>query len=53
MNADICIIQECEKLKEDYFPNAKFFGQAELKTRDWVFLSKMEVLLWTLSIIQI
>ena len=22
MDADICIIQECERLKEDYFPNA-------------------------------
>ena len=24
MDADICIIQECEKLKEDYFPNKRF-----------------------------
>ena len=25
MDADIFIIQECEKLKEDYFPNSRFY----------------------------
>ena len=33
MNADICIIQECEKLKEDYFPNAKFFWTGRIENK--------------------
>ena len=33
MDADICIIQECEKLKEDYFPNSKFFWTGRIKNK--------------------
>ena len=33
MDADICIIQECEKLKEDYFPNAKFFWTGRIENK--------------------
>ena len=33
MNPDICIIQECEKLKEDYFPNAKFFWTGRIENK--------------------
>ena len=33
IGADICIIQECEKLKKDYFPNSEFYwtGRNEKK----------------------
>jgi exonuclease III len=33
MDADICIVQECEKLKEDYFPNAKFFWTGRIENK--------------------
>ena len=33
MDADICIIQECEKLKENYFPNAKFFWTGRIENK--------------------
>ena len=33
MDADICIIQECEKLKDDYFPNAKFFWTGRIENK--------------------
>ena len=33
MDPDICIIQECEKLKEDYFPNAKFFWTGRIENK--------------------
>ena len=33
MDADICIIQECEKLKQDYFPNAKYFWTGRIKNK--------------------
>ena len=33
MDADVCIIQECEKLKEDYFPNSKFFWTGRIENK--------------------
>jgi exonuclease III len=33
IDADIFIIQECEKLKEDYFPNAKFFWTGRIENK--------------------
>tara|TARA_B110000967_G_C18317210_1_gene285798 strand:- start:25 stop:300 length:276 start_codon:yes stop_codon:yes gene_type:complete len=33
MGADICIIQECEKLKENYFSNAKFFWTGRIENK--------------------
>jgi len=32
-DADILIIQECEKLKEDYFPNRKFFWTGRIENK--------------------
>ena len=42
MDADICIIQECEKLKEDYFPNSKFFWTGRIKNKGLGVLIKNE-----------
>ena len=42
MDADICIIQECEKLKEDYFPNAKFFWTGRIENKGLGVLIKNE-----------
>ena len=42
MNPDICIIQECEKLKEDYFPNAKFFWTGRIENKGLGVLIKNE-----------
>ena len=33
IDADVCIIQECEKLKEDYFPNSKFFWTGRIENK--------------------
>ena len=33
MDADVCIIQECEKLKEDHFPNSKFFWTGRIENK--------------------
>ena len=33
MDADVCIIQECEKLNEDYFPNSKFFWTGRIEKK--------------------
>jgi len=33
MDADVCIIQECEKLKGDYFPNSKFFWTGRIENK--------------------
>ena len=33
IDADILIIQECEKLKEDYFPNGKFLWTGRLENK--------------------
>ena len=33
MGADVCIIQECEKLKEDHFPNSKFFWTGRIESK--------------------
>ena len=32
-DADILIIQECENLKEDYFPNRKFFWTGRIENK--------------------
>ena len=53
MDADVCIIQECEKLKEDHFPNSKFFWTGRIENKGLGVLVKMEVLPWILPIIQI
>jgi len=31
--ADVCLIQECEKLDEDYFPNAKFYWMGKIEKK--------------------
>ena len=33
MDVDICIIQECERLNEDYFPNSKFFWTGRIENK--------------------
>jgi exonuclease III len=33
MDADIFIIQECEKLKEDYFPNSQFYWTGRIEKK--------------------
>ena len=33
MDADVCIIQECEKLKEDYFPNSQFYWTGRIENK--------------------
>jgi len=40
MNADIYIIQECEKLKKDYFPNSKFFWTGRIENKGLGVLAK-------------
>ena len=40
MDADVCIIQECEKLKEDYFPNSKFFWTGRIENKGLGVLAK-------------
>ena len=41
MDADICIIQECEKLKEGYFPNSKFFWTGRIENKGLGILIKI------------
>jgi hypothetical protein len=33
MDADICIILECEKLNENYFPNSRFFWTGRIENK--------------------
>ena len=33
LDSDILIIQECEKLKQDYFPSTQYFGLAKMKIK--------------------
>ena len=42
MDADICIIQECERLNEDYFPNSKFFWTGRIENKGLGILIKNE-----------
>ena len=35
LNSDIAIIQECEKLKQDYFPNGQYFWTGMDEKRSW------------------
>ena len=37
MGADILIIQECEKLKEDYFPNSQFYWTGRIEKKACIY----------------
>ena len=38
LRPDIVILQECEKLDQNYFPNSKYFWIGKNEKKDWVFL---------------
>ena len=33
MDVDVCIVQECERLNEDYFPNSRFFWTGRIENK--------------------
>ena len=42
MDVDVCIVQECERLNEDYFPNSRFFWTGRIENKGLGILIKNE-----------